>query len=111
MARVDVRTAVLEALRARSGAARFVREVHAALGLPEIEGADLERALGELEADGAVIVRDHPCADPHLAGTDLRIVALVEADSGGDAQRQAIEAIDQTWQQWLGEYLASHRCS
>ena len=110
MSPVDVRTAVLDALRARSGTARFVREVHAALGLPESEGADVERALGDLEADGAVIVLDYPCADPHLAGTDLRIVALVEPGGKTDARLRAMEGIERTWQRWLGDYLATHRC-
>lgn len=68
----DLKTKVLEAVGVRSGKARFVREVHAALGRHDLAIADIERALAELEAD---------------------------------------EAIERTWQQWLGEYLASHRCS
>ena len=65
----------------------------------------LERTLDELEAEGAVLVREQYCADPHMAGTDLRIAARV----GGPAD--AIAQIDARWQRWLGDYLASHRCS
>ena len=108
--REDIRTRVLEALRARSSKARFVHEVGATLDQSNVALADVERALAGLEADGAVVVRDHACADPHLAGTDLRIVALVEPGEGSAARLAALQAIDATWQQWLGEYLANHRC-
>ena len=30
------------------------------------------------------MIRDHFCADPHLAGVDLRVVALVESVDGDD---------------------------
>jgi hypothetical protein len=39
-----------------------------------------------------------------MDGVDLRIAAVIE---GSDA----IAAIDATWQRWLGEYLANHRCT
>ena len=29
----------------------------------------MEQALAELEAEGVVMIRDHFCADPHLAGS------------------------------------------
>jgi hypothetical protein len=64
----------------------------------------LEAALTDLERSGRVVVREQYCADPHMDGMDLRIVAL--ADDG-----EAIAAIDATWQRWLGEYLANHRCT
>ena len=102
----DVRADVLTVLGRR---ARFVpelaRQVHA-------DAPDLERALRELEADGAVLVREQYCADPHMAGTDLRIVARVaESDDGVDPLAHALAQIDATWQRWLGDYLANHRCS
>lgn len=89
--------------------ARFVAElahvVHA-------DALSLERALGELEQDGAVLVREQYCGDPHLVGTDLRIAALMpQSDQGGDALATANAQIEATWQRWLGEYLASHRCT
>ena len=57
------------------------------------------------------MIRDHFCADPHLAGIDLRIVALVESTEGDDGHRNAIREIDEAWDKWLGEYLANHRCT
>jgi len=107
MREADVRTPLLETLRARSGRARFVHEVRAALSGAN---ADIENTLAALEAEGTVVVRDHPCADPHLVGVDLRIVTLVEPGVARDARLRAMEAIEQTWERWLGEYLASHRC-
>ena len=35
-------------------------------------------ALAELEAEGAVVVRENFCADPHLAEVDLRVIALID---------------------------------
>ena len=107
----DVRTALLDVLRARSGKALFAPEMHASLGRLNVATADIERALSQLEAEGAVVVRDHYCADPHVAGADLRIVALVEEGEGGDAQERALHGIEQTWRQWLGEFFANHRCT
>jgi hypothetical protein len=63
-----------------------------------------------LERDGAVMVRDHFCADPHLAGVDLRVATLMEAGQGEDPQVAAIRRIDEAWNKWLSEYLANHRC-
>jgi hypothetical protein len=56
------------------------------------------------------MVRDHYCADPHLEGVDLRVVALVEPSAGEDAQWRSIRAIEDTWNEWLATYLAQHRC-
>jgi hypothetical protein len=56
------------------------------------------------------MVRDHFCADPHLAGVDLRVAALVQSSAGADAQMSAICAIDEAWDKWLAEYLSNHRC-
>ena len=66
--------------------------------------------LAELEAERVVMIRDNFCADPHLAGVDLRVVALVESVDGGDPQMSAIRRIDEAWNKWLSEYLANHRC-
>jgi hypothetical protein len=56
------------------------------------------------------MIRHNFCADPHLTGVDLRVVALVESIGGGDPQMSAIRLIDETWNKWLSEYLANHRC-
>ena len=107
----DRRNNVLELLRKRKRQALFVHELCATLR--QAHGAsisDIERALAELEADGAVVVRDHYCADPHLEGVDLRVVALVEPSAGEDALLQSIRASEDTWNDWLAMYLANHRC-
>jgi hypothetical protein len=102
--------AVLDVLRRRRKKARFVTELAAALERSHVGSAQMEQALAELQSEGAVMIRDNFCADPHLAGVDLRVVALVESIDGADAQLSAIRAIDTTWNKWLGEYLANHRC-
>jgi selenocysteine lyase/cysteine desulfurase len=105
-----LRDRVLELLRARNKKARFVTELYASLGRLQVGAADADRVLAELEAAGIVMVREHFCADPHLADVDLRVVALVERNEGEDPQMDAIRRIDETWNKWLNEYLANHRC-
>lgn len=100
----------LSVLRGPSKKARFVTELAVALQRAKIGKEELEQALAELERAGIVMIRDHFCADPHLAGVDLRVVALVESVDGADAQLSAIREIDSTWDKWLSEYLANHRC-
>jgi hypothetical protein len=106
----DVRKVVTDFLHSRNNRARFMTELYASLRQSGIEAEEGDRAIGELESDGLVMVRDHFCADPHLSGVDLRIVALVESIAGEDAQLSAIRVIDETWNKWLNEYLANHRC-
>ncbi len=105
-----VRERLAELLRGQNKKARFMTEVYAALERFKIGAAETDRALAELEAEGALMIRDNFCADPHLAGADLRVVALVESRDGGDAQMSAIRVIDEAWNKWLSEYLANHRC-
>ena len=71
----------------------------------------MEQALTELETAGVLMIRDHFCADPHLAGVDLRVVALVESVEGADAHMSAIREIDSAWDKWLADYLSNHRCA
>ena len=104
------RKAVIDALRSRSKKARFVTELAAVLARAAIGKEQMEQALAELQAEGAVMIRDNFCADPHLASVDLRVVALVESVDGADAQLSAIREIDEAWNKWLGEYLSNHRC-
>ena len=106
----DAKRAVTDFLRSRSKKARFLTELYAAMRRLRVEPAETDRALAELEREGAVMVRDHFCADPHLAGVDLRIVALADSIDGTDAQLNAIQLIDAAWNKWLSEYLANHRC-
>jgi hypothetical protein len=106
----DARQAVIGLLRSRAKKARFTTELAVTLGRMNIEKDEMEEALTGLEREGVVMIRDHFCADPHLAGVDLRLVALVESIDGADAQLSAIREIDSAWDKWLGEYLANHRC-
>jgi hypothetical protein len=109
---IDIRNNLIQCLRKRQGSALFVTELSASLRKVNVASdCHIERALSELEADGAVVVRDHYCADPHLEGVDLRVVALVEASAGEDPQSRSIGAIEATWNEWLAMYLATHRCS
>ncbi|MBI3066035.1 MAG: hypothetical protein HYY82_14025 [Deltaproteobacteria bacterium] len=106
----EARKAVIELLRSRGKKARFTTEVFASLERRSLIREEIERALAVLEAEGVVMIRDNFCADPHLAGVDLRVVALVESIDGADPQLSAIRVIDDAWNKWLGEYLANHRC-
>lgn len=106
----DIKKAVMDALRSRSKKACFMTEIYARLRRAKIATEEADRALGDLEAEGLVMIRDHFCADPHLAGVDLRVVALVESVEGADPQLSAIHEIDSAWDKWLADYLANHRC-
>ena len=104
------RERLAELLRGQNKKGRFMTEVYAALERFQISAAETDCALAEMEAEGVIMVRENFCADPHLAGADLRVVALVESRAGEDPQMSAIRAIDETWNKWLSEYLANHRC-
>jgi hypothetical protein len=106
----EVKKAVMDVLRSRSKKARFMTEMYARLRRAKIAAEEADRALGDLEAEGLVMIRDHFCADPHLAGVDLRVVALVESVDGADPHLSAIREIDRAWDKWLADYLANHRC-
>jgi hypothetical protein len=101
---------VMDVLRSRSKKARFMNEIYARLRRAQIATEEADRALGDLEAEGRVMIRDHFCADPHLAGVDLRVVALVESVEAADPHLSAIREIDRAWDKWLADYLANHRC-
>lgn len=108
--RKDAHDAIIEFLRSRARQARFVTEVYAALEKSKIGRRIADEAVAKLESAGAVMVRDHFCADPHLAGVDLRVMTVVEGREGEDPQLSALGRIDETWNRWLSEYLANHRC-
>jgi hypothetical protein len=102
--------AVIDALRNRAKKARFTTELAATLERISVGKQEMEQALADLQTEGVIMIRDNFCADPHLAGVDLRVVALVESIDGADPQLSAIRVIDDAWNKWLGEYLANHRC-
>ena len=102
--------AIIDVLRNRAKKARFTTELTAVLERGGIGKEEMERALADLQSEGIVMIRDNFCADPHLAGVDLRVVAVVECHGAEDAQMSAIREIDDAWNKWLGEYLQNHRC-
>jgi hypothetical protein len=104
------RDVVVELLRSHNRKARFMTELYASLKKSGISATETDAILAKLENEGAVMLRDHFCADPHLAGVDLRVATIVEADQGEDPQLGAIRRIDEAWNKWLNEYLANHRC-
>ena len=97
-------------LRQHAMKARFMTEVVAALRHANVGKEEMEQAVAELQTEGAVIVRDNFCADPHSANVDLRVAALVASDGGADGHAKALREIDLAWNKWLGEFLANHRC-
>ena len=102
---------VLAGLAANDPPALFVTELQSRLRSNAADSVPLEDALRRLEQDGAVLVTSPPVPDPHLAGFDLRIVALVPRDlSPADATLAASRATEMVWGRWLREFLASHRC-
>jgi hypothetical protein len=106
----DAKKAVIDALRNRAKKARFTTELAATLERTRVGKEEMEEALADLQSEGIVMIRDNFCADPHLAGVDLRVVALVETIDGADPQLSAIRLIDDAWNKWLGAYLSNHRC-
>jgi hypothetical protein len=106
----DAGKAVVKLLGSRAKKARFVTELRALMHQANVAAEEVERTLAQLEAENVIMIRDHFCADLHLAGVDLRIVALVESTEGVDPQMSAIREIDSAWDKWLAEYLANHRC-
>jgi hypothetical protein len=106
----DVKKAITDLLRSRAKKARFMTEVYAAMRRLKAGAEETDRALAELENEGTTMMRDHFCADPHLAGVDLRIVAIVDSSAGENPQLSAIHEIDNAWDKWLAEYLSNHRC-
>jgi len=106
----SARSAVVDVLKVGGKKARFATELLAGLRRFNVGKDEMDRALAELEAEVAVVVRDHFCADPHLAEVDLRVIALIDSRRGDDGHVAALHEIDLAWNKWLGEYLANHRC-
>lgn len=74
-----------------------------------VDAAAAARDLAELEAAGRVVVLDHPPPDVHLRGMDLRGVCAVDGSSP-EAHARARRAVEEHWQRFLREFIASHRC-
>jgi hypothetical protein len=106
----SAKKAVVGLLSGPSKKARFATELVAGLRRFNVSKEEMDRALAELEGERRVVLRDHFCADPHLAEVDLRVIALVDSSRGDEAHAAALQQIDLAWNKWLGEYLANHRC-
>jgi hypothetical protein len=104
---------VVGLLRARRPPAALAMEL-AALISRDRNGApvDLDACLGQLEAETSVLIEQHAAPDVHLETCDLRVVALVPQDSpaeqAAEAARTAAAAV---WDEWLRQFLATHRCT
>jgi hypothetical protein len=107
----DVQAAVLEQLRRAPRHAELVARLLSAMRRRNIPPAEVEQALAELQSRPEILVREHYCADPHLAKADLRVAALIEpSESHQDPVTQACDHIDAVWQRWLNDYLSNHTC-
>jgi len=106
----NARKSVVEILSGRGKKALFATELLAGLRRFNLGKVEMDQALVELETEGSVVLRDHFCADPHLAEVDLRVIALLEPARNDQAHVAALHEIDLAWDKWLGEYLANHRC-
>jgi hypothetical protein len=107
---IRAKNSVIDVLVSRGNKALFATELLAGLRRFNLSRAQMDQALAELVDDGSVLVRDNFCADPHLAEVDLRVVALLDGTLGAQAHAAALHEIDLSWNKWLGEYLANHRC-
>src|SRR5512143_1118170 len=87
----DAKTSVIEVLGGRGKKALFATELLAGLRRYNLGKDAMDQALGELEAEGVVVLRDHFCADPHLAEVDLRVVALIAPALGDQAHVAALQ--------------------
>jgi hypothetical protein len=103
---------LLDLLRRTPRHAELVSRLSGLLRRRNVDPEQVEEALAGLESRPAILVREHYCADPHLASADLRVAAVIEPC--GDPQRDPIadaaERIDSVWQRWLNEYLSNHTC-
>jgi len=106
----NTKQAVVDVLNRGAKKALFATELLAGLRRFKLGKVELDQALADLEAEGALVVRDNFCADPHLAEVDLRVIALLEPGLGDQSHAAALHEIDNAWNKWLGEYLANHRC-
>ena len=77
----------------------------------EVAESDVTRSLKEMADGGEVVWRSFPIQDPHLAFDRLDFVAPVTDDGSEQARRDAELAAERAYNAWLGEWLASHRCT
>ena len=85
----------MDFLRRSPRRAELVSRLAGALRRNDARPEAVEQGLSELEREGAVLVREHYCADPHLEGADLRVAAVVDAERGAShgADRRRLAAV------------------
>jgi hypothetical protein len=99
---------VLQVFRDHEARALFVTEIIDAVGLP---GVDVERACADLIEQRSLLVVENAFPDPHLAGVNLRIAALLSSSCADAEDRaHALRSATACWEKWLLEFLGSHRC-
>jgi len=99
---------ILTVFRDRDVRALFVTEIASALGIPT-EAVD--EGCAELVGNSALMTVENTFPDPHLAGVNLRIAAVIlQPDDEAQGFAAALEAARACWETWLTEFLGSHRC-
>jgi hypothetical protein len=101
---------IVEFLEGRRERACFVAELRRTAASRAGEG-EFEAALQHLVADGTLVMQRNFCSDPHFAGEDLRVVALVDTDGREGAAAAALQSCERVWARWMAGFLASHRCA
>lgn len=72
---------------------------------------EVVRMLDELTKSGEVVLRSYPVQDPHLAFDRLDFVAPVSEERSETSVRDAELAAEHAYNEWLADWLRSHRCS
>ena len=72
---------------------------------------DVTHSLKEMAGGGEVVWRTYLIQDPHLAFDHLDFIAPIAEDRSENARRDAELAAEHTYNDWLEEWLRSHRCS
>ena len=106
-----IQAAVLDLLERTPRHADLVSRLVGTMVRRNVEPNQVEQALADLQTRPTILVREHYCGDPHLAGADLRVAAVIEpAADQDDPLAGAAERIDAVWQRWLNDYLSNHTC-
>lgn len=101
--------ALLAVLTAAPRQALPVTRLAALVRAAGLDAGRLAGALAALADGGRIAVLDPPPPDPHLAGTDLRVVAAVGGPAGDDPAG-AHQRARQCWDEILRGFLTAHRC-
>ena len=94
--------AIVDVFERRAVAALFVTEVQYGIS-PQRDPAEFAAALARLAERGELIIVSKPAPDVHLSDADLRIAARPAPEAGA--------AIEAAWNEFLREFLSTHRCS